>query len=146
MASGCLDSGGGSTNQNNDSESRSTSGNNGWSPIITDSEPKIVPGDEAVLTVEATNVAGVTLSLPDTDVVTIDANDHDWSPPPDTTLDSYPQIWFWSSQSTVEGKFPVTATEDADPGEYSYEVTVYADDDSDAESVTEEFTIAVTKN
>lgn len=114
-----------------------------WSPTIESDGPEVPPGGDATLTIEATQAAGVTLSPPEVEGVRIAANDHDWSPPPDSIVDTYPQHWYWASQQTVEGEFPVSADDGVEPGEYEYGITVFAADDPDGESETEVLAIRV---
>lgn len=114
-----------------------------WSPEIQTTEPEFEPGDESSITIEATEIAGLTFSmLPDPDKVDM-YNDIEWLPDQDSGADTRPQHWYWDTRTNVEGELPVIVAHDAPSGQYSYEIEVFADDQSDAETITEEFSLSI---
>lgn len=118
-------------------------GDREWSTSLDATEPELEPGEEGTLTVEASDVAGLTFAALPGDAVEIAVGHAELSPPADHGEDSYPPRWYWSARTAVEITAPVTVAADASPGEYDYEVAVFADDTSDAESITRTFTITV---
>jgi len=121
-------------------------GGTNWSPTVDGSEPTVTPGDEATLTVQAMEVAALQIIESDGDALTIEKNisDAEVSPIPYTQLDSDPPYWLWESRTSVEAAFPLSVAADAEPGEYHYEVRVFAEETLDTESV-ESFTVTVTE-
>ena len=129
---GCLSEGGGEENDE-------------WSPGIDGTEPEVSPGEEATLTVEAADVAGLNFSEPpDRDTIEFPTTDYDISPSPAHQDDSDPPIWYWESRTSIEVNVSIRIADDATPGDYPYSVRgLDSDELASAESITEEFTITV---
>ncbi|MEZ3164387.1 hypothetical protein ABNG03_13830 [Halorubrum sp. RMP-47] len=115
-----------------------------WDPSIGGDTPTISRGDEATVTVEATDIGGFTFRPPP-DGITLGLSDseRDVSPSPDSGEDSYPPTWFWSGRTIVTVMVPVAVAKSVETGEYQYGVTVYPDADSER-SVRESFSVTVT--
>lgn len=120
------------------------------------SENSPMPGVEWRVIIEAENISGMHLSsVPRNEggepgpieFITFGAQSESSgvqvSPIPDRETDSSPPYWFWNSRVSVEAMVPYTVSDDAEPGEYEYEVTVFADDNPDSKSKTEAFTITI---
>jgi len=115
-----------------------------WDPTVDGDAPTIPPGEEATVTVSATDIGGFNFRPPP-DGISIGwaASERSVSPPPDSGEDSAPPRWFWSRRTDVTVEVPIGVAGTADPGEYQYEVTVLPDDDSERE-VRKSFDITVT--
>lgn len=98
----------------------------GWEPTVTASDPELKAGDEATLTVEATDVSGVWISKqPDSDAIEMAFSAVELSPSPATVYTMHPPAWIWDTRTDVELEIPITVSAEADPAEYPYEITVY---------------------
>jgi len=123
-----------------------------WSPDVTGNEPELDPGDETIVQIEASPVSGVQVT-PNGDtgsglgdaLVELDIGNATKSPRPDAQQDSFPPTWLWDSQTSVEVEVPVQIADNAESGEYPYEVTVQ-EQASGGQSDTFEFTISVVDN
>lgn len=117
-------------------------------PTVEGDEPNLTPGSDTTVTVKASNITGMHFSkIPDRDVIEFDFASENLSPAPDTTAESYPPQWAWSSRTSVTFDAPVSVAADAEPGEYPFEVTVSVRTDNDgSSSSTEEFIITIAEN
>ena len=118
------------------------------------SEPTTAPGAEWRVIIEADHISGMQLSsVPDTrDVAPIEfvtggarteASGVQIEPVPDSVVDGSPPYWLWDSRVSVEAVIPYSVADDVAPGEYEYEVTVFADADPDARSISRTASITV---
>lgn len=118
------------------------------------SEPTTAPGAEWRVVIEADHIAGMQLSsIPDTresapikfvtDGARTESSGVEIEPVPDSVVDASPPYWFWDSRVSVEVGIPYSVTDDVAPGEYEYEVTVFADADPDARSISRTASITV---
>ncbi|WP_436910495.1 hypothetical protein [Halosimplex marinum] len=123
---------------------RWNAGTDTWSPEIEGTEPTLSFADESPLTVEASDVAGLTVRLPDPQFIAFRFRNADWSPNPASVSDSYPPQWAWSPARSVSGEIPIQIGDHAEPGEYTYGVEAVADSRSDDRSAVETFTITIT--
>ncbi|ELZ39500.1 hypothetical protein [Halorubrum tebenquichense] len=96
-------------------------GDGEWNPTVDGDTPTIPLGEEATVTVSATDIGGFNFRPPP-DGITIGtaASERSVSPPPDSGEDSYPPRWFWSRRTDVTVGVPIAVAETADPGEYQY--------------------------
>ena len=119
-------------------------GDGAWDPTVDGGTPTLSPGEEATVTVRASDVGGFSFHPPP-DGITIGWTDseRDVSPSPDSGADSAPPRWFWSRRTDVTVEVPIGVAETAAPGEYQYGVTVFPDEDSE-QSVDKSFEITVT--
>ena len=106
-----------------------------WNPAIDGNEVTLSPGEQSMITVEATDIGGFAFQ-PTPEGITIETtlSEIDVAPPPDSGNDSYPPQWFWSSRTDVTVEAPVAITDSMEPGEYQYGVTVYPQDHSEQEA------------
>ncbi|ELZ16224.1 hypothetical protein C478_03407 [Natrinema thermotolerans DSM 11552] len=117
------------------------------SPSIGGGTVSLGPGEETTLYLSATTVGAIEFErVPATETVVFEIDAATLSPSPSDRTDSSPPCWRWAeTRSNVDLEVPIRAAEDAEPGEYAYAVTAWADADrDDADSVTKEHTIAVT--
>lgn len=117
------------------------------SPSIGGGTVTLGPGEETALYLSAKTVGAVGFDrVPAAETVAFEIDAATLSPSPSDRTDSSPPRWRWAeTRSSVDLEVPIRAAEDAEPGEYAYAVTAWADADrDDAESVTKEHTIAVT--
>lgn len=120
-------------------------GDEEWTPEIDGDSATLSPGEEAIVTVHATDGGGFGFQPPPDGIsIRTDAPERDVSPPPDSGADSYPPRWFWSSRTDVAVEVPIAAADTAAPGEYQYGVTVVPGADSE-QAVHEEFGLTATE-
>ncbi|OVE83748.1 hypothetical protein [Natronolimnobius baerhuensis] len=132
---GCLDDG--------DSENSTTSTDN-WTPTLTVPEVTLEQGGDTTVTLEATDVAGVHVSaVPHTTAITVAYDSSDASPSPDRIVDTLPLHLYWDSREDVVVDVHIDASEDVDPGEYQFAVTVFDQDGENREDSTEESRITI---
>lgn len=107
----------------------------GWSPGVEGENPPIAPGEDATLTVDATDIGGFQFILPDPAGIDFKTSLEDTtvSPAPDSGNDSIPPQWFWSSRTDVTVTTPVVVAEDVTPGEYQYGARVWPKDHAERE-------------
>ncbi len=117
-----------------------------WSPAIEGAEPTLSFAEESRLTVEANDIAGLTVKLPDPQFIAFRFRNANWSPNPTRTSDSYPPRWVWSPPRSVSGEIPIQIGDHAEPGEYTYGVKVFAERGPDAKTAVETFSITITGN
>lgn len=110
---------------------------------VTGTEPRIAPGGETPLVVEATEVTTVRISPAGADEIAFDFDGSRSFPSATMTYPSYPPVWEWRTRSAVRIELPIVAGADAKPGEYEYDVHASLDrasgtsDDSENGLVTE---------
>ena len=120
-------------------------GDEEWTPEIDGDSVTLSPGEDATVTVRATDVGGFGFRPPPDGIrIRTAAPELDIAPPPDSGEDSYPPRWFWSSRTDVTVVVPIAAAETVDPGTYRYGVAVVPDADSER-AVHEEFDLTVTE-
>lgn len=142
--SGCLTSA--LPGDNNSGGGTVTDDSSNSEPTVDGEEPELTPGAETTLTVTANNITDLHFSeLPDREVIEFDLDSDHVSPAPEAIDQSYPPHWSWSSRTSVTVDAPVTVADDAEPGEYPYEVTVLTDNDKSTE-MAEEFVITVVED
>lgn len=122
-------------------------------PTIDGENVSVAPGEERTVTVAVEEAGSVLVSaLPEAEGVTLPLEEASFSVAPDGRDDSYPPYWHWSpTEEAIEIELPVRVADDAEPGEYRYEISAWSVeveggegvDRIDAEAVREEFTIEV---
>lgn len=115
----------------------------GWSPTVEASEITLTPGGNGPERIETQRIAGLRIWRPDPDHVDMDVGRAELSRDPDWQLDSYPPIWHWSECISLDVEIPVKVAENAEPGRYTYGVTVY---NGGRESIRSEFAIRVSES
>jgi len=119
-------------------------GDGEWNPTVDGDALTLSPGEEATVTVRATDIGGFAFRPPPEGItIGTAASERSVSPPPDSGEDSAPPRWFWSRRTDVTVEAPIAVAETAEPGEYQYGVAVFPGDDSER-SVREAFEITVT--
>ncbi|NGM68081.1 hypothetical protein G6M89_03480 [Natronolimnobius sp. AArcel1] len=109
---------------------------------IQGAEPQLTPGEEATLTLTATDVSSLTFNLPDSIAgINYSFNPDGISPTPDNIDYSYPPGWSWENPTSVDLEIPISVSHDATPGEYQYSLEKEQTDDD--EPVTETFQITI---
>lgn len=116
------------------------------SPSVRGTDSELRAGTMSTIEVGAHNVGGLVFSsIPEEPSVHLDLNRATISPHPSSEVDTYPPYWYWRiPKQSVSVSVPVSAPDDAEPGEYRYAVRAYGSSNRDtATSVTEEFVISV---
>lgn len=116
------------------------------SPSVRGTDSELRAGTTSTIEVEASNVGGLVFSsLPEETSVRLELSRAAVSPRPSSVVDTYPPFWYWRiPKQSVSVSVPVSAPDEAEPGEYRYAVRAYGSADRDAAaSVTEEFAIGV---
>lgn len=122
-------------------------GDSDWSPRIHGSDLTVAPGDEATLSIEATDVARLAgTNFPDRDVATFDFDYHSVEPLPDDLDYSYPPDWYWQGRTAVSVKIPMRVSMTAPAGDYEYGIRAWDGPGEDSTSVTERFQIQIVKS
>lgn len=109
-----------------------TQENDEWTPEVTVEEPDLQPGEETILHLEAEPVKKIELrtrdgigwasDFGDRSVV---LDDNNWSISPNPVIIQISGRYTFRDQTVVTIDLPAWATQDADPGEYVYEVRVW---------------------
>lgn len=125
----------------------------GPEPTVDGEDVSVAPGEERTVSIEIEHVGSVLVSaLPEAEGVSLPLGDASFSTPPADRDDSYPPYWTWSpAEDAIEIELPVRVADDAEPGEYRYEVSAWhaeveggdGVDPVEGEAVREEFTIEV---
>lgn len=137
-----------------DSEDGPAGSDNDWVAVVTASEPDLRPGEEVHISVEAEPITGMEILPQDIRVqgddprfgpVKLDLYEAQLDPPPSSSLDDFPPVWHWESQTSVSMETTARADAEAEPGEYTYGVRVIegGEQPQDGDRETFEFVMTV---
>lgn len=122
-------------------------------PTIDGEDVTVAPGEERTVSIEIEDAGSVVVSaLPESEDVSLPLAEASFSTEPSDQDDSYPPYWTWSPvEDRVELELPIRVADDADPGEYGFELSAWfveveggdGVDPIEGEAVREEFTIEV---
>lgn len=113
----------------------------GWSPSIEAEEPKLAPGESAIIRITVMNVSGASFAQTRTSFW-MKFNNASLSPRQAYGSDSDPPDYGWDGCTDVETKIPLAVPTDAKPGEYAYGVRVTSNNE-DSEPFIRDFPITV---
>lgn len=103
----------------------------------------LTPGGKGKITITAHDATTLNISnVPDLDESFLEYGAAEFSIPPQTTYTARPPAWVWERPRTVSVEIPVEIPETVSTKTYHYRITVQRGDST--ESVTEQFTLAVT--
>ncbi|NGM68080.1 hypothetical protein G6M89_03470 [Natronolimnobius sp. AArcel1] len=110
--------------------------------IVRGTEPQLSPGEEATLTIDATDVSRISFEMARSfGGIHYSFNPQEFSPPPDERDFSFSPTWYWSTPESVTVEIDVQVSHDAAPGEYQY--SIEAQEADSADPVTEDFHITI---